>query len=300
MNQLHPYLAHFSLSARPFSLAPDPSCIYWSAGHQRAWTMLEYGMMTRAPVTLITGDVGAGKTTLLRHLLDNIDPDLRIGLVSNAHGSRGELLQWVLQALGLELGGDYVVQFDRLQSFLIEQYAAGRRVLLIFDEAQNLSREALEELRMLTNINTGSDELLQLVLAGQPELRDMVRRPDMTQFAQRVAAAFHLGVMSETEVRGYIRHRCDAAGGALDLFEDPAISLIAAVCHGVPRLINQLAEMALVYAFGSDRSVVDRATVQAVLDDGVFFGDGSLPIPRLVSPGGHGAEPALVGENKVD
>lgn len=300
MSDLQHYLQHFGLKARPFSLAPDPGCMYWSPAHSRAWTMLEYGVMTCAPVTLITGDVGAGKTTLLRHLIETAGPELTIGLVSNAHGSRGELLQWVLQALGLAIGADegYVTQFDRLQSFLIAEYAAGRRVVLIFDEAQNLSREALEELRMLTNINSGPDELLQLILAGQPELRDMVRRPDMTQFAQRVVAAAHLGPMPPEEVRAYIRHRSEAAGGGAALFDDAAISLIAKISHGVPRLINQLSEMALLYAFTAGENTVTHGSVQSMLDDDMFFGGDPLQPPRLADSGTGAAR--LVGENWAD
>ncbi|MDO6587004.1 AAA family ATPase [Salipiger sp. 1_MG-2023] len=287
MSDLQHYLQHFSLKTRPFSLAPDPGCMYWSPAHRRAWAMLEYGVMTCAPVTLITGDVGAGKTTLLRHLIETAGADLTIGLVSNAHGSRGELLQWVLQALGLALGeGEgYVTQFDRLQSFLIAEYAAGRRVVLIFDEAQNLSREALEELRMLTNINSGPDELLQLILAGQPELRDMVRRPDMTQFAQRVVASAHLGPMPPDEVRAYIRHRAELAGGEAALFDDAAIDLIAKVTQGVPRLVNQLSEMALLYAFTDGVNAVTRDNVQTILDDDMFFGGETLPPQPLVESG---------------
>ncbi|MBU2960049.1 AAA family ATPase [Citreicella sp. C3M06] len=287
MSDLQHYLQHFSLKTRPFSLAPDPGCMYWSPAHRRAWAMLEYGVMTCAPVTLITGDVGAGKTTLLRHLIETAGADLTIGLVSNAHGSRGELLQWVLQALGLAIGeGEgYVTQFDRLQSFLIAEYAAGRRVVLIFDEAQNLSREALEELRMLTNINSGPDELLQLILAGQPELRDMVRRPDMTQFAQRVVASAHLGPMPPDEVRAYIRHRAELAGGEAALFDDAAIDLIAKATQGVPRLVNQLSEMALLYAFTDGVNAVTRDNVQTILDDDMFFGGETLPPQPLVESG---------------
>lgn len=284
MSSLELYMDHFGLAARPFALAPDPDFLYWTPGHKRAWTMLEYGILTRAPITLITGDVGAGKTTLLRHLLNQPDVDLTVGLVANAHGARGELLQWVLQALGLPMGDgeSYVTQFDRLQNFLIEEYSANRRVALIFDEAQNLGREALEELRMLTNINSGSDELVQLVLVGQPELRDMVRSPDMTQFAQRVAAACHLTVMSKEDVQAYIRHRVETAGGSADLFTDEAIAVIGRASKGVPRLVNQLAELAMLYAFSSGYSHIEQAAVQNVLDDGVFFGAETPAHPRLV------------------
>lgn len=288
MNDLELYLDHFSLTARPFSLVPDPEYLYWSPAHKRAWTMLEYGLLTCAPISLITGEVGTGKTTLLRHLLANAQSDLTVGLVSNAHGARGELLQWVLQALGLGVSGgeDYVVQFDRLQQFLITEYAAGRRVVLIFDEAQNLSQESLEELRMLTNINSGSDELVQLILVGQPELRDVIRRADMTQLAQRVAAAYHLGAMSAEEIRAYIRHRIEVAGGKPDLFTDPAIALIFRMTEGIPRLVNQLAEMSMLYAFSAGAAQIGQDSVQAVLDDGVFFGGGAGPLPRLVQPSG--------------
>ncbi len=288
MDRLDNFLEHFSLTARPFSLAPDPAFLYWTPAHVRAWTILEYGVLTCAPITLITGEVGAGKTTLLRHLMNRENAGLTIGLVSNAQGDRAELLQWVLQAFGLPIGAgeSYVTLFDRLQTYLIAEYAAGQRVVLIFDEAQNLSRESLEELRMLTNINSGGDELMQLVLVGQPELNDMVRRPDMTQFAQRVAVAFHLGPMSAEEIRAYIRHRSETAGGSAELFSDGAMGLIYRKTDGVPRLVNQLAELAMLYAYTAGATAVTQDHVQLVLDDGVYFGGGATTAraPRLVTP----------------
>ena len=267
------YTGHFGLTERPFSLVPDPSFLFWSPSHQRAFSILEYGMLTCAPITLITGEVGAGKTTLLHHLLKSAGEDVRIGLIANAHGDRGELLRWVLLALAQPAGPTetYVDLFGRFQQFLISEYAAGRRVVLIFDEAQNLSRESLEELRMFSNINSNKDELLQLILVGQPELRDMIRRPDMTQFAQRVSAAFHLGPMDAPTVRAYIRHRLQVAGGAPDIFSLPAADLVYDSTGGIPRLVNQLCDLALVYAFTKNQTRVARLTVQQVLDDGVFF-----------------------------
>ena len=267
------YTGHFGLTERPFSLVPDPSFRFWSPSHQRAFSILEYGMLTCAPITLITGEVGAGKTTLLHHLLKSAGEDVRIGLIANAHGDRGELLRWVLLALAQPAGPTetYVDLFGRFQQFLISEYAAGRRVVLIFDEAQNLSRESLEELRMFSNINSNKDELLQLILVGQPELRDMIRRLDMTQFAQRVSAAFHLGPMDAPTVRAYIRHRLQVAGGAPDIFSLPAADLVYDSTGGIPRLVNQLCDLALVYAFTKNQTRVARLTVQQVLDDGVFF-----------------------------
>lgn len=275
------YTGHFGLQARPFSLVPDPDFLFWSAAHRRAYSMLEYGLVTRAPITLLTGEIGAGKTTLLHHMLRDVEEDVRIGLISNAHGDRGELLRWVLLSLGLPAAptDTYVDLFGRFQDFLVSEYAQGRRVVLVFDEAQNLSRESLEELRMFTNINAGKDELLQLVLVGQPELRDMVRRPDLRQFAQRVASAVHLPAMDGPGVRAYIRHRLAVSAGpdpeaqakAADIFGISACDLIYEVTAGVPRLVNQLADLAMVYAFSKGQKRVLRLTVQQVLDDGVFF-----------------------------
>lgn len=268
------YTQHFGLKERPFSLLPDPDFLFWAKDHARAYTMLEYGVLTRAPITLITGEVGAGKTTLLQHLLRNLESDLTVGLVSNAHGDRGELLRWVLMALDQtpDPGANYVDLFAAFQAFQIAEYARGRRVVLIFDEAQNMSRESLEELRMFTNINSNKDELLQLILIGQPELRDMIRRPDMKQFAQRVAASFHLSNMDAATVGRYIRHRMQVAGATKDLFSDAAADLVYQATGGVPRLVNQLCDLSMVYAYTGDHQDVQAATVQAVLDDGIFFG----------------------------
>ena len=277
------YTDHFGLKKRPFSLVPDPNYLYWSASHRRAYTMLEYGILTSAPITLITGEVGAGKTTLLQHLLKNLDDGVKVGLVSNAHGSRGELLQWVLMSLDQPAPQEasYVSLFDSFQKYLIKEYAEGNRVILIFDEAQNLSRESLEELRMFTNINSNSDVLLQLVLVGQPELRDIVRRPDLRQFAQRVAASFHLDAMDATTVNAYIGHRLRLSGAERNLFSEVASNLIYEATGGVPRLVNQLCDLSMVYAFTKNQKTVTLATVRQVLDDGAFFGAGAF---------GHGEE----------
>jgi general secretion pathway protein A len=267
------YTDHFGLTARPFALAPDPEFLFWPPAHKRAYTMLEYGVMTHSPITLITGEVGAGKTTLLLHLVRSLGPEVHVGLISNPNGARAELLRWVLMALDQPAGinDTYVELFARFQTLLIHEYASGRRVVLIFDEAQNLSAEALEELRMFTNINSGKDELLQLVLVGQPELRDVIARPEMRQFAQRVAANFHLTAMDLRTVRAYIPHRLRVAGRDTRVFSNPSINLIYQTTGGVPRLVNQLCDLSMVYAFSKGKQLVSLATVQQVLDDGIFF-----------------------------
>ena len=276
------YTEHFGLTERPFSLVPDPDFLFWSPSHLKAFSMLEYGILTRAPITLITGEIGAGKTTLLHHLLKSVEDDIRVGLISNAHGDRGDLLRWVLLALAQPTNpqATYVDLFDQFQNYLIAEYAAGRRVILIFDEAQNLSRETLEELRMLTNINSNKDELLQLVLVGQPELRSLVHRPDLTQFAQRIAASFHLTEMDAPTVGAYVDHRLSIAGATQDIFTAAAVELIYTATGGAPRLVNQLCDLAMVYAYSENQKTVPRRTVQQVLDDGVFFAGGfEQPLP---------------------
>lgn len=268
------YREHFELNERPFSLVPDPDFMFWSPQHRRAFSMLEYGLLTRAPITLITGEVGAGKTTLLHHLLRSVEDDVRIGLIANAHGDRGELLRWVLAALSqpTDPAAGYVDLFTQFQSYMISEYSEGRRVILIFDEAQNLSRESLEELRMFTNINSNKDELLQLILVGQPELREIVSRPDLSQFAQRVASSFHLPAMDADTVTAYVLHRLDIAGATREIFSAESLELIHEATGGVPRLVNQLCDLSMVYAFASDQQYIDANVVLQILDDGVFFG----------------------------
>ena len=268
------YLESFGFTERPFTLVPDPSFLYWSDQHKRAFSVLEFGILSRAPITLVTGSVGSGKTTLLRQLLKHIETDSVVGLISNAQGGRGELIQWVLHSLGVKFNPEdgYVSQFQVLQDFLIKTYAEGRRVVLIFDEAQNLSQDSLEELRMLTNINSNKDELIQLVLVGQEELREMIKRPELRQLAQRIAASFHLRPLTEKTTDEFIVHRLRVAGGTGEEINDKAKMLIYEVSQGIPRLVNQVCDMALLYAWSAETKVVDEKVVQAVIDDGVFFG----------------------------
>ncbi len=272
------YSEFFGLKERPFTLVPDPSFIYWSQQHERAFAVLEFGIMSRAPITLITGEIGAGKTTLVQELIARMADNVTIGLVSNAQGSRGELLQWVLSSLSIDVDAStsYVQMFRILQDHLINEYAEGRRVVLIFDEAQNLSVEGLEELRMLTNINANKDELIQIILVGQPELRDIVLRPEMRQLAQRVAASFHLKKMDADTMTAYISHRLKRAGGTGDEFATGAVAAIHKATQGVPRLVNQLCDFAMLYSWSGDEKVVSEDMVNKVLSDGVFFGGYSL------------------------
>jgi general secretion pathway protein A len=269
------YNDHFGLAERPFTLLPDPDFLYWSEIHTRAYAMLEYGMLTHAPITVITGEIGAGKTTLLRHLLRSLPEEFTVGLISNAQGNRGELLHWVLMALGVpaETDASYVQLFAQFQDFLIEEYASGRRTMLIFDEAQNLSTETLEELRMFSNINADKDELLQLVLVGQPELRTLIGQPRLAQFAQRVSAEYHLPGMTAEQVLGYIAHRLAVAGATREIFTPAACECVHLASRGVPRLVNQICDYALVYAFTDGLDKVDASVIEQVVTDRRMHGN---------------------------
>lgn len=279
------YAGFFGFSERPFTLVPDPAFLFWSEQHKRAYSILEFGILSSAPITLITGEIGAGKTTLLQALLADIGDDMTIGLISNTQGGRGELLQWVLNALSISFdpAASYVQMFQSLQDFLLSEYAAGRRVILIFDEAQNLTLEGLEELRMLTNMNSNKDVLVQLILAGQPELRDMVQGPSMRQLAQRVAASFHLGAMDAETVALYIRHRLHSVGGSGQEFTASACGRIYKETGGVPRLVNQLCEFGLLYAWSAEEHIVTESTVAQILTDGVFFKGHQAPETSVVA-----------------
>ena len=274
------YTEHFNFSERPFSLLPDPDFLFWSRAHTRAFSILEYGLVTRAPLTVITGEVGTGKTTLVQALLKHIDADFTVGLISNAQGDRGDLLRWVLSALDIrpDPSGDYVVLFEQFQDFVIEEYAAGRSVVLVIDEAQNLTHETLEELRMLTNINSNKDDLLQLILLGQPELRFRITAPELRQFAQRVTATYHIEPMDLATTRQYIRHRLEHVGGTGHEISPQAMRMVFETSQGIPRMINKICDLALVYTASAGHKTVSITTIKELVRDGVILPTRPLPL----------------------
>ena len=252
------YESYFGFSEKPFSLLPDPEFLFLSPKHQKALTMLQFGMMNQAGFTVITGEIGSGKSTLIRRVLSQTDDDITVGLVSNTHRSYGELLQWVLLAFGLEYREKKKVElYQTLAEFILKEYERDRRTVLIIDEAQNLDAEALEELRMLSNINADKNQFLQLILVGQPNLRDTLRRPELHQFAQRVAVDYSLGTLTLEETWQYIRHRLKTAGGDPNLFDTKACAAIYYYSSGTPRLINSLCEQSLVIGFAEQKKRID-------------------------------------------
>jgi len=267
------YQAHYGLSEKPFSIQPDPDFLYFGLRHSLAYTMLEYGIQNRAGFTVICGDIGCGKTTLIRHLLNGLGSDLTVGLVYNTHREIGDLLEWIMLAFGQPYENlSVVARYDAFQRFLISEYGAGRRTVLIVDEAQNLSPSSLESLRMLSNINADKDQLLQVILVGQPQLKDLLRLPELHQFAQRVAVDFFIPPLESKEVVSYIQHRLGVAGRTEPLFSEEALVRIAEATRGVPRSINILCDMALVYGFASDAQVIGLPIIEDILRDRKEFG----------------------------
>ncbi len=286
------YEAFYGFKERPFLTVPDPELIYWSEGHLKASTKLHFGIIARTPITMITGEIGTGKTTLIRRLLTESPEERTIGLVSNYLHGRGKLLHWIMMALEqpFDTNEDYVSLFKQFQEFVVAAYAAGRRVLLIFDEAQNLSAEGLEELRLITNMNAEIDELLQIIIVGQPQLRDLIGRPELAQFAQLIGSDIHLATLSASETAQYIQHRLTMVGAKEEIFLPRTCELIYEATGGVPRLVNILCDLCLACGFADEQKVIDEGLLREFLDSAKRHGIYSrfaVPrlVPTLVNPG---------------
>ena len=261
------YRSFYNLRGKPFSLLPDPAFLYVSGKHRKALAKLRSGIMNRAGITLITGEIGSGKTTLIQHLIRELEGEVTIGLVNNIHSRFDDLLQWVLQAFEIEVADTSDVKLHRaFVSFVKEQTTQGRSALLFVDEAQNMSARVLEELRMLMNINVDYPSF-QVVIAGQPELRGILERPDMRQFAQRIAVEHHLQALDAEETGKYIQHRLVVAGGDPGLFDPEACELIFQHSQGVPRLVNSLCDTVLEYGYEEKQAIIDGALVRDILND---------------------------------
>lgn len=270
------YEAFFNLREKPFSLLPDPGFLFMSQKHQEALTLLEYGLLNQAGFIVLTGEIGSGKTTLMRYLLERLDKDVIVGLISHTHKSLGDLDHWICSAFDIRPPGDSKLDLHgAIIDFLIDRYSKGKRVLLIVDEAQNLGVEKLEELRLLSNINADKDLILQLMLLGQPQLRDLLQHPDLEQFVQRVSASYHLGRLDAVETEHYIEHRIFVAGGKRPIFTKDACHAVHHYSGGIPRIINLLCDTSLVYAYGAG----ERQITGAAIDDFV-----SSHAPHLLIP----------------
>ncbi|MBU4185726.1 MAG: XrtA-associated ATPase [Proteobacteria bacterium] len=263
------YTEYYKLQEKPFSIVPDPSFLYPSSKHRTALTYLEYGLMDRMAFILLTGEIGAGKTILIKQLLTKIESDIEVAVIFNTNVSSEDLLELILCEFELEPSiRSKAGYLDTLNQFLIREYGEGKRVVLIVDEAQNLSQEALEELRMLSNLYAGKDSLIQIVLAGQPSLGVRLRHPSLAQLYQRIAVSYHIASLGLDETREYIVHRLKKAGAEQEnLFTDEAVERIFQVSGGIPRTINILCDAALVYGYADELKTIDADVIEHVLTD---------------------------------
>ena len=262
------YEQFYGLRDKPFSMLPDHEFLFLSKKHQSALTLLEYGLMNNVGFCVISGETGAGKTTLLRKLLGRIDASYRVGMITNTHQSFGNLLDWVLSAFNLhDPNLSQVEMHQKLMDFLIAEYANKRKVLLIVDEAQNMNAATLEELRMLSNVNSEKDQLMQVILAGQPALKKTLRIPELMQFAQRIGVDFHLDDLDVNETCHYIQHRLQTAGATRNVFTPAACARIHGYSGGTPRLINLLCDTVMVYGFADQRETIDVDLVDEMVQE---------------------------------
>src|SRR5437899_3284962 len=266
------YAAHFGLTERPFSLAPDPRYLYLSDAHREALAHLLYGVGGGGSIVQLTGEVGTGKTTVCRTLLEQLPPDVDVAMIFNPRLTSVELLAVVCDELRIAYPAGTTslkVLVDALSQALLDAHGRGRRTVLIVDEAQSLSAEVLEEIRLLTNLETTREKLLQVILIGQPELAELLARPELRQLAQRVTARYHLRPFTEEETRAYVQHRMEVAGQRQPVFEAGAVRVAHRLAHGVPRRLNTICDRALLgaYAAGLTRvtaPIVRRAALEVL------------------------------------
>jgi len=290
------YLNFYGFKEKPFNLFADPQYLYLSSEHRDALTHLEYGLTHQNGFVVITGDVGTGKTTLLRHVVRNLDDRMQVAMVFNTLVTPAELFQTILREFDIY---DYRKTkdecYEMLCDYFLDQFSRGNRCLVFIDEAQNLSPTGMEEIRMLSNLNEGSDTLVQVILAGQPSLMLKLEHKQMRQFAQRVTTEFVLEPLEAQEVRTYVLHRMNVAGrnSGNELFASDAYERIYRYSHGIPRLINILCDGALVYGYADELATISGAVIDEVVQDKKIKGQFFTEQPAKQAPGTPQASPAL-------
>ena len=263
------YLEHFNLKELPFRLSPDPEFLYLSKNHSRAKAYMESTIWFTDGFVVITGEIGSGKTTLIESFLRDVDKDIVVAQINQTQITAIEFLQSVLVQFGFApfkmRKAELLATFNQ---FLVEQYSAGRKVLLIVDEAQNLAARVLEEVRMLSGVETTKEKVLRIILAGQPELNQKLDSPELKQLSQRVRLRFHLTALSQSDTQNYIRHRLEVAGAdGRELFTLDTFDKIFRYTGGTPRLINTLCDTALMAAYATGKTSVDLALVEAAIEE---------------------------------
>jgi general secretion pathway protein A len=264
------YQQFFGFDKMPFNNTPDTRFFFHSEQHQEALSSLLYAVNERKGFILLTGEIGAGKTTVCRAFLNRLDPDTKVAVVTNTRLTERQLLQSICEEFGLWIPGNVgkVTLFNELNTFLLDQYRQGSNTVLIVDEAQNLRPEVLEEVRLISNLETERDKLIQIVLMGQPELREIVDLPELKQLKQRIVLRFHLYPLSEREVQTYVFHRLKIAGADGSLkFSRTALKSIYDYSGGIPRVVNILCDNALLLAFVQETRKISEGIVGEVVRD---------------------------------
>lgn len=279
------YESFFGFSAKPFDLTPNPAFIYLSRSHRKALTYLDYGIRERAGFILFTGDVGSGKTTIIRNILTKGYERVQVAKIFNTKITSEQLISMINDEFGLPTAGrDKITLLRDLNNYLIDQYARRNQPVLIIDEAQNLGMDILEEIRMLSNLETSDTKLLQIILVGQPELRSLLADPTLLQLRQRVSINCILKPLEEEEISPYIRHRMTVAGNPTAAsFSEAALGMIYRHTHGIPRLVNILCDFILLAAFADEtRTITEEmvADIVADLDFDHHYWGSSAPVAR--------------------
>ena len=256
------YKQYFGLDSKPFTITPDPRYLFMSDRHTEGLAHLLYGVTDSGGFIQLTGDVGTGKTTLIRALLTQLPKKIEIALIMHTQISAKEFLLEICNELKVKITGTSVIDIvNSLNQYLLEQYSNGRRVILLVDEAQNLSIEVLEQLRLLTNLETAQKKLLQIILIGQPELRDVLAKNNLSNLAQRITARYHLQPLSRLETGLYIDHRLKISGATTKIFDKKAKKEIFKFSFGIPRLINVICDRALLGAYGIGSTEINRELI---------------------------------------
>jgi putative secretion ATPase (PEP-CTERM system associated) len=288
------YEKFYGFREKPFQMVPNPAFLYKSPKHETALTYLEYGVAENVGFILLTGEIGSGKTTLVQYLLGRMDKSIEAAVVFNTTVTAEELFGMIMEEFNLpRAAGDKASNLNALNQFLIDRYARRKRVLLIIDEAQNLSDPALEEVRMLSNLQSDDQNLLQIILVGQPELASKLKKPALRQFGQRIAASYHLVALDRNETGEYVACRLQKAGGRTDLFTPAALDLVFELSGGVPRAINLACQAALVYGFAEGAQRISQDIIRQIRGDNLGIGLLTVePPPAVVpeAPAGNGFE----------
>ncbi len=278
------YEQYFSLKTKPFDLVPNPEFMYFSRTHKRSNVYLNYGIRERAGFILLTGEVGSGKTTLIKHMMKHNNEHIKYAKVFNTRADSTQLMAMINDEFGLKVEKkDKILLIKDLNDYLIEQYAKGYYATLIVDEAQNLSADLLEEIRMLSNLETEQSKLLQIILVGQPELRTVLTTPELMQLRQRISISCHIKAMNLTETEEYIYHRLGVAGnsGAI-VFEDGVMGMIHEFSRGIPRLINIACDMLMLSAFVEEARAISVEMAQEIIEElnfeNQYWSDEAAPI----------------------